>query len=244
MLYPEILEPLIKDPILDGRDLWQNRPTPYRGYITGVPKGELFEGSLATLQKWGWDTTPFTTTEKLWINSPGGGKAKLLKLRQKDIPDLLMSEDIDSGFIGGDTFLESTLAGKTLISIDVLPFGACSYYLGFPYESWATAPSTRSEFTEWLKTCRIATSLPLSLQYILELSGFEIRPDQILTVTGSVEAACQFPGVNGIADLKNSGTTSQANNIRPDFQLCQFPASYLVRKTWRTITLNGSKFFE
>lgn len=198
-------------------------------YVLGLPKGELLKGSLAFVRSLGWDTTLFETTEKLSIKSPVSC-GKVLRLRQKDIVPLMERGDIDMGIIGADLLNEYRLEGKRLTVQKALRFGMCSFYLGFPFDQISPPPGSLPELQKRLDTCRIATSLPHTLYDILTQAGISIDKDQIITLSGSVEAAREFPGDIAIADISDSGTTAQANNIRRDFQLYQFPGAYLVRK--------------
>lgn len=199
----------------------------------GIPKkGELAQGAISYLSLFGWQTSPFETGRRLTSHSPVRNN-QVFALKDSDLIKCLEKDSIDIAILGADKILESQLDGIPIIPLKFLGFGECNFCLGFPFTN-SQPPLTNAELKTVLEKSLIATSLPASLVYLLNKSGFPITPKQIIPMAGSVEIAPELFGTLNpdqpviVADIVSSGETCFSNGIRPDMRLITFPGAYLV----------------
>ncbi|MGL5800126.1 MAG: ATP phosphoribosyltransferase, partial [Plesiomonas sp.] len=134
----------------------------------------------------------------------------ILRVRDDDIPGLVMDGVVDLGIIG-ENVLEEELLGRqargenpqyqTLRRLD---FGSCRLSLAVPFDHSYNAPDS-------LTNARIATSYPNLLKRYMDEKGI---PFKSCLLNGSVEVAPRAGLADAICDLVSTGATLEANGLR------------------------------
>ena len=134
----------------------------------------------------------------------------ILRVRDDDIPGLVMEGVVDLGIIGENVLEEVQLiraaqgqpfAVKTLKQLD---FGGCRLSLAVPDDVNYTGP-------ESLADKRIATSYPGLLKRFFDEKGLGFKS---VMLGGSVEVAPRAGLADAICDLVSTGATLEANGLR------------------------------
>ena len=134
----------------------------------------------------------------------------ILRVRDDDIPGLVMDHVVDWGIVGENVLEETRLARQEsglrtgFREVMRLGFGECRLALAVPSE------------LEWhgiqgLDGCRIATTYPYLLREALKDSGISYR---VTLLTGSVEVAPRAKLAEAICDLVCTGATLQSNGLK------------------------------
>ncbi len=134
----------------------------------------------------------------------------ILRVRDDDIPGLVMDGVVDLGIIG-EGVLEETLMDRQAQGIDSryellrrLDFGTCRLSIAVPRdEEWTGV--------ECLEGKRIATSFPHLLKRYLDEKGINFKN---CLLTGSVEIAPRAGLADAICDQVSTGATLEANGLR------------------------------
>ncbi|MBL0666222.1 ATP phosphoribosyltransferase [Aeromonas jandaei] len=134
----------------------------------------------------------------------------ILRVRDDDIPGLVMEGVVDLGIIGENVLEEVQLirasqgqsfAVKTLKQLD---FGGCRLSLAVPEDVTYTGP-------ESLAGKRIATSYPGLLKRFFDEKGLGFKS---VMLGGSVEVAPRAGLADAICDLVSTGATLEANGLK------------------------------
>jgi len=134
----------------------------------------------------------------------------ILRVRDDDIPGLVMEGVVDLGIIGENVLEEVQLiraaqgqpfAVKTLKQLD---FGGCRLSLAVPDDVNYTGP-------ESLADKRIATSYPGLLKRFFDEKGLSFKS---VMLGGSVEVAPRAGLADAICDLVSTGATLEANGLK------------------------------
>ncbi|WP_412057242.1 ATP phosphoribosyltransferase [Bartonella sp. DGB2] len=134
----------------------------------------------------------------------------VLRLRDEDIPELIMDGVIDLGVVGENIIQEAVLARQARGEIAAyqhlrrLDFGDCRLSLAVPEEHSFTSLSD-------LAGKRIATSYPFTLKNYLSEKGINFHP---CLLNGAVEIAPRTGLSDAIFDLVSSGATLEAHGLR------------------------------
>ncbi|QGX91757.1 ATP phosphoribosyltransferase [Tatumella sp. TA1] len=134
----------------------------------------------------------------------------ILRVRDDDIPGLVMDGVVDLGIIGENVLEEEVLTRRAqgedpqLITLRRLDFGGCRLSLAMPADSVYTGP-------ECLDTKRIATSYPHLLKKYFDSKGLTFKS---CLLNGSVEVAPRAGLSDAICDLVSTGATLEANGLR------------------------------
>ncbi|MCK0526108.1 MULTISPECIES: ATP phosphoribosyltransferase [unclassified Anaerobiospirillum] len=134
----------------------------------------------------------------------------ILRVRDDDIPGLVMDHVVDWGIVGQNVLEETAMQRK----IDGLPtgysevcklrFGDCRLALAIPAEQdWNSLKDLEGK--------KIATSYPHLLRRALSAQGVNFKS---VLLTGSVEVAPRAGLADAICDLVVTGATLQANGLR------------------------------
>ena len=134
----------------------------------------------------------------------------ILRVRDDDIPGLVMDGVVDLGIIGENVLEEELLtrqaqgenAGYT--TLRRLDFGGCRLSLAMPADTAYTGP-------ECLDNKRIATSYPHLLKRYFDSKKLSFKPCML---NGSVEVAPRAGLADAICDLVSTGATLEANGLR------------------------------
>ncbi|GAB1065615.1 MAG: ATP phosphoribosyltransferase [Shewanella algae] len=151
----------------------------------------------------------FTVNEQRLIAHADNMPLDLLRVRDDDIPGLVMDGVVDLGIIGENVLEEEQIERQTLgkpsacNKLRQLDFGACRLSLAvpseFPYQDAAS-----------LEGLRIATSYPNLLRRFMQNKGISYRDCML---KGSVEVAPRAGLADGICDLVSTGATLEANGL-------------------------------
>ncbi|MUG28380.1 ATP phosphoribosyltransferase [Aeromonas salmonicida] len=134
----------------------------------------------------------------------------ILRVRDDDIPGLVMEGVVDLGIIGENVLEEAQLIRasqglpaqvKTLKQLD---FGGCRLSLAVPDDVAYTGP-------ESLAGKRIATSYPGLLKRFFDEKGLNFK---CVMLGGSVEVAPRAGLADAICDLVSTGATLEANGLK------------------------------
>jgi ATP phosphoribosyltransferase len=134
----------------------------------------------------------------------------ILRVRDDDIPGLVMDGVVDLGIVGENVLEETMLERKALgLAIDYkelrrLDYGDCRLSLAIPQEQVWDGPAS-------LSGARIATTYPNLLKSYLDQQGIKFKP---VMLTGSVEVAPRAGLADAICDLVSSGATLEANGLK------------------------------
>ena len=134
----------------------------------------------------------------------------ILRVRDDDIPGLVMDGVVDVGIVGENVLEETMLERKALgLAIDYkelkrLDYGDCRLSLAIPQEQVWDGPAS-------LAGARIATTYPNLLKRFFDELGLKFKP---VMLTGSVEVAPRAGLADAICDLVSSGATLEANGLK------------------------------
>jgi len=192
--------------------------------------GRLSTESIALLQACGFR---FSLHEARLLAHSSNQPVDLLRVRDDDIPGLVMDGVVDLGLVGENVLEEVRLERKaTNISYDftrlrALEFGQCRLSIAVPKED-------NYQGLADLQGKRIATTYPYLLQNYLQQQGISAS-NAILT--GSVEVAPRAGLADAICDLVSTGATLEANGLiekevifRSQAQLIQRPGQLPAAK--------------
>ena len=134
----------------------------------------------------------------------------ILRVRDDDIPGLIMDHVVDWGVVGENVLEETTLPRKQeglpvgYNLVRKLDFGDCRLSLAIPVEE-------KWEGVKSLEGKKIATTYPELTKRYLESFGVSFKP---VLLTGSVEVAPRAGLADAICDLVSSGATLEANGLK------------------------------
>jgi ATP phosphoribosyltransferase len=134
----------------------------------------------------------------------------ILRVRDDDIPGLVMDGVVDLGIIGENVLEEELLSRRAqgedprYFTLRRLDFGGCRLSLATPADERWDGPSS-------LDGKRIATSYPHLLKRYLDQKGISFKS---CLLNGSVEVAPRAGLADAICDLVSTGATLEANGLR------------------------------
>ncbi|WP_462159979.1 ATP phosphoribosyltransferase [Pseudoalteromonas sp. GB56] len=133
----------------------------------------------------------------------------VLRVRDDDIPGLVMDGVCDLGIVG-ENVLEEVKAERargdnasSVKKLSTLDFGYCRLALAWPQELGVQEKS-------WFAGKRIATTYPEILTQYLERENINAS---VVMLTGSVEVAPRAGLADAICDLVSTGATLEANGL-------------------------------
>ncbi len=134
----------------------------------------------------------------------------ILRVRDDDIPGLVMDHVVDWGVIGENVLEETTMMRQ----VDGLPTGY-NQVMKLNYGDCRLSVAVPSEM-EWhglsdLQGKKIATTYPFLLKRVLKSKGIDFKA---VLLTGSVEVAPRAGLADAICDLVCTGATLQSNGLR------------------------------
>lgn len=134
----------------------------------------------------------------------------ILRVRDDDIPGLVMDGVVDLGIIGENVLEEELLNRRAqgedprYFTLRRLDFGGCRLSLATPLDADYSCPQS-------LQDARIATSYPHLLKQYLDKQGVRFKS---CLLNGSVEVAPRAGLADAICDLVSTGATLEANGLR------------------------------
>ncbi|HWN22438.1 MAG TPA: ATP phosphoribosyltransferase, partial [Gaiellaceae bacterium] len=118
-----------------------------------------------------------------------------------DIPEYVQDRVVDLGITGANLVAE---AAREVLTLEQLGFARCTLQAAVPDD----APQRELAALDGL---RVATAYPVSTRSCLERLGVAA---ELVTVSGSVEAAPRLGLSDAIVDLVSTGSTASANGLR------------------------------
>ena len=164
-----------------------------------VPRGTLFEETLALLDRLGLDTREVRSNDRRLLFDEAG----IITMRPSDVATYVEAGAADLGITGKDVLLEQS--EREVYELADLGFGACTMVL-----ATAAGEDRAAEALRRLGVVRIATKYPrVAARYFFETG----RQAEIVEVKGSVELAPLTGLAEGIVDLTATGGTLRENGL-------------------------------
>lgn len=199
--------------------------------------GRLSQDSLKLLSACG---VRFSMHEARLLVHSSNHPIDLLRVRDDDIPGLVMDGVVDLGLVGGNVLEEESLARQMrnqtseYCSLRQLDFGHCRLSIALPTEQ------TFQDLQD-LEGMKIATTYPRLLERYLKDADVNART---VMLTGSVEVAPRAGLADAVCDLVSTGATLEANGLkeqqvifRSQVQLIQRADSLSAQKQQMMTTL-------
>jgi len=162
-------------------------------------KGRLAEPALRLCADAGLS---FEVTERSLVVPCANAPVDLLLVRPSDIPEYAQDGVVDLGITGVNLVAEADADVATLAE---LGFGRCRLEAAVPLDAPQQAIAD-------LDGLRVATAYPASTARLLSERGVTC---ELVPVSGSVEAAPRLGLSDAIVDLVSTGSTMDANGLRP-----------------------------
>jgi ATP phosphoribosyltransferase len=143
----------------------------------------------------------FETTERSLHVPCANAPVDLLLVRPHDIPEYVQDGAVHAGITGANLVVET---GARVVPLAELGFARCTLEAAVPSD----APQRELKDLDGL---RVATAYPASTRTVLGELGVEA---ELITVSGSVEAAPRLGLSDAIVDLVSTGSTAEANGLR------------------------------
>jgi ATP phosphoribosyltransferase len=143
----------------------------------------------------------FETTERALLVPCINAPVDLLLVRPHDIPEYVQDGVVDAGITGANLVVESEAEVVTLAE---LGFARCTLEAAVPVDA------DQSSLGD-LEGLRVATSYPTSTRACLDRLGVSV---ELVTISGSVEAAPRLGLADAIVDLVSTGSTASVNGLR------------------------------
>lgn len=143
----------------------------------------------------------FEATDRALLVPCANAPVDLLLVRAHDIPEYVQDRVVDLGITGANLVAE---AAKDVSTLAQLGFARCTLQAAVPDD----APQRELAALDGL---RVATAYPVSTRSCLERLGVSA---ELVTVSGSVEAAPRLGLSDAIVDLVSTGSTASANGLR------------------------------
>jgi len=173
-----------------------------------VPRGALFDETLALLERIGIDTREVRNNDRKLLFEEAG----IVTMRPSDVPTYVEAGAADIGITGKDVLLEHP--EREVYELADLGYGQCTMVLA------SVAGEDRGlEALRRLGVVRIATKYPrIAAQHFLRTG----RQAEIVEVKGSVELAPLTGLAEAIVDLTATGTTLRENGlvVREEIATC------------------------
>jgi ATP phosphoribosyltransferase len=183
-----------------------------------VPRGALFEGTLAALDSIGIDVSRLRADSRSMVFHDG--EITLVTLRPSDVPTYVEAGAADVGITGKDVLLEQS--DRAVYELLDLGYGECRMVLAGRKGDESLGESERR-----LGTMRIATKYPRVAERYFEDSG---RQAEVIEVKGSVELAPLVGLADGIVDLVATGRTLEENELEVREEIARCSARFVANR--------------
>jgi ATP phosphoribosyltransferase len=144
----------------------------------------------------------FEVTERSLVVPCANAPVDLLLVRPSDIPEYAQDRVVDLGITGANLVAE---AGAEFETVAELGFARCTLDAAVPVDGPQQALGD-------LDGLRVATAYPMSTERLLGERGIRC---ELVHVSGSVEATPRLGLADAIVDLVSTGSTMDANGLRP-----------------------------
>ncbi len=171
--------------------------------------GRLSDDSIALLKAIG---IKLQIRDRLLIAHSTNQPIDLLRVRDDDIPGLVMDGIVDLGFIGENELEEKMLERKAsgraseYTTLRRLDYGGCRLSIAVPNEF-------NYQGTSSLNGMKVATTYPYLLERFFKQN--QISANAVM-LTGSVEVAPRAGVADAICDLVSTGATLEANGLEEE----------------------------
>jgi ATP phosphoribosyltransferase len=162
-------------------------------------KGRMAEPSLRLCADAG---LAFEVTERSLVVPCANAPVDLLLVRPSDIPEYAQDGVVDLGITGANLVVEADADVETVAE---LGFARCTLDAAVPVDA-------QQRDVADLDGLRVATAYPVSTKSLLAQRGVEC---ELVPVSGSVEATPRLGLADAIVDLVSTGSTMDANGLRP-----------------------------
>lgn len=167
-----------------------------------LPKGSLYEGSVALLARAGLDVTGLADPgRQLTVRA---GDIEYIIGKPTDIPVYVAYGSVDVAIAGKDVLLESALDVVEMVD---LGFGACRFVVAEP----ADAPRSVSEIYRHLGVIRVATKYPRITEAHYASRGLQV---ELVKLSGNIELAPLIGLADQVVDITATGRTLAENRLR------------------------------
>ncbi len=166
-----------------------------------VPRGALFDDSVARLRQAGLDVSPLEDLGRKLIFEAADG-TMFITTRPSDVPTYVESGAADVGIVGKDVLLERQ---PNVYEMADLAFGGCTMV----YATAAENDPTKAAI-ERLGRVRVATKYTGVAREYFDRTG---RQAEIVKINGSCELAPLVGLAQGIVDLVATGRTLRENGL-------------------------------
>ena len=183
-----------------------------------VPRGSLFEGTLALLDRIGVPTVELRSDSRSLVFEAGG--LVLVTMRPSDVPTYVEAGAAQLGITGKDVLLEQR--DRAVYELADLGYGACRMVLAGRRGDGRLGESERR-----LGAMRIATKYPRTAERYFEDTG---RQAEVIEVKGSVELAPLVGLADGIVDLVDTGRTLADNDLEVREELARCTARVVANR--------------
>ena len=167
--------------------------------IIAVPRGNLFDDTLDTLDRLGIDTSEVRANDRKLLFEDAG----IVTMRPSDVPTYVEHGAADIGIVGKDVLTEQS--DRDVYELLDLGYGACRMVV-----AGREGDDSLNESLRRLGSARIATKYPRTATAYFAETG---RHAEIVEVKGSVELAPLTGMVDAIVDLSDTGTTLRENRL-------------------------------
>lgn len=167
-----------------------------------VPKGSLFEGSLAILRAAGVDTGALANPGRQLIIDTD--EIRFIIGKPTDIPAYVAYGAADVAIAGADVLAEAAL---DVVELADLGFGGCRFVVAERDD--ATVPV--EETYRRLGVIRVATKYPRIAEDYFAARGVQV---EIVKLHGNIELAPLIGLADRIVDITATGTTLRENRLR------------------------------
>jgi ATP phosphoribosyltransferase len=183
-----------------------------------VPRGSLFEGTLALLDRIDVPTAELRSDSRSLVFEAGG--LVLVTMRPSDVPTYVEAGAAQLGITGKDVLLEQR--DRAVYELADLGYGACRMVLAGRRGEERLGESERR-----LGAMRIATKYPRTAEHYFEDTG---RRAEVIEVKGSVELAPLVGLADGIVDLVDTGRTLADNDLEVREELARCTARVVANR--------------
>ena len=170
-----------------------------------LPKGRVMTESLTLLRAAGLSLLPPPGTRALQYDA---GDARIIEMRNTDVPTYVDLGVADAGVVGKDVLLES---GRSVYEPVDLGFARCRLSLIRPLG--ATGPVRR-----------VATKYPRTTRDFLRRRGLNA---EVIKLAGNVELACLAGLADAVVDIVETGSTLRANDLE-ELEVILYSSARLV----------------
>ena len=184
--------------------------------------GRLSDDSIALLKAIG---IKLQIRDRLLIAHSTNQPIDLLRVRDDDIPGLVMDGVVDLGFIGEneleEKMLEREASGKNheYVELRRLDYGGCRLSIAVPNEF-------DYQDIHSLEGKKVATTYPFLLERYFK--QHKVNASTVM-LTGSVEVAPRAGLADAICDLVSTGATLEANGLQEEEVIFESKAVFIQR---------------